>query len=75
MLVRQNVRNIVLIARLMIERFGDEAAAQTAERAQRCGNDGDLDSAEYWRRVAWIIQDLNPPDKDRGAGLSREERC
>ena len=74
MLVRQNVRNMVLIARLMVERFGDEAAAQTAERARRYRNEGDPDGAEYWRRVAWIIQDINPLHKDRNAAARGEPR-
>lgn len=54
----QDHRDIVAIAELMIGQFGRDAAAQVEDRAKRYRAEGDLERAEYWRNVAWVIQDM-----------------
>jgi len=49
---------IATVAEIMVERYGRDALARIEERAERYRADGDLDGAAYWRRVAWVVQDM-----------------
>jgi hypothetical protein len=46
------------VADLMLNRFGDEAAAESARRAEELADDGDLAGVAVWLRVFDAVRKL-----------------
>jgi hypothetical protein len=46
------------VANLMLKRYGDKAAAESAKRVEELAADGDSAGAAVWRRVADAIGQL-----------------
>lgn len=54
------------VAKMMVERHGDEAEAQASSRADKLLEDGDLEGRSVWLRIVDAIRDLlrrREPDK------------
>ena len=46
------------VANLMLDRFGNEAAAESARRAEELAADGDLAGVAVWLRVLDAVRQL-----------------
>jgi hypothetical protein len=51
-------RDIYATANVMMRRYGDDAAMEAAQRADKLMADGDMHGATVWRRVASAIEEL-----------------
>ena len=46
------------VANLMLTRYGGEAVAESAKRAEELADDGDLGGVAVWLRVIYAIRQL-----------------
>ncbi len=45
-------------AKLLVDRYGDEAAEETAKRADTLGSKGDLEGMAVWLRILEAVKEL-----------------
>jgi hypothetical protein len=61
------------VANLMLDRFGNEAAAESARRAEELAADGDLAGVAVWLRVLDAVRLARRDDTVRHGTLNRLE--
>jgi len=55
-------RDIWRAAKILIDRYGDDAAVRAAMRADEMLEAGDLDGQRVWKRIAAAIEELTSSD-------------